>query len=420
MAGVMVLTVVGCGGGGGSQGGGGEGGGELTIAFGPDDTNTLQDVLDRFNEQNEGGYRVNWRKAPADTGQFFDQLNNQLQAGADSPQAFGGDVIWPPQFGANGYVADLTEQFTDQDAFVPGNLESVTFDGAVYAIPWYSDAGLLYYRTDLLEKAGFSEPPKTWDELKEQTKKIQQDNKLRFGYVFQGAQYEGGVCNALEFIRTHGGDVLDPNDATKAIADSPEAAAGLATWRSMIVDGVSPQSVTTYKEDESQAPFLAGDAVFLRNWPYVNSLVGSADFPGLERGQVGIAPLPTDGSNTTASTLGGWTMMINANAGDQEAAYALAQFITSAEEQKFRAIEGSYVPTRQDLLADPEVTEALAVLEQAPEAFENVRARPVTPVYSDVTLAMQEQFSAALKGDVPPEEALGTLQEDVQSIIEQA
>src|SRR3712207_9432993 len=98
-------------------------------------------------------------------------------------------------------------------------MQAATYEGKIYAVPWYTDAGLLYYRQDLLEKAGYSEPPVTWDELEEMANKVKQDEGIKNGFVFQGAEYEGGVCNGLEYIRTHGGDVLDPNDPSKVIIE---------------------------------------------------------------------------------------------------------------------------------------------------------------------------------------------------------
>ena len=159
-------------------------------------------------------------------------------------------------------------------------------------MPWYTDAGLLYSRVDLLEKAGFSGPPQTWEELQEMANKVMRDEGIPNGFVFQGAEYEGGVCNGLEYIRTHGGDVLDPNDPSKVIIDSPESAAGLATWHSMLESGASPEAVLQYQEDESHATFLNGEAVFIRNWPYMYALAGSSDFPNVKQDQVDISPIP--------------------------------------------------------------------------------------------------------------------------------
>ena len=417
LAGVSLLGLAGCGGGGGGDQGGG--GGELVFNMGPDNVNGIPRLVDRFNK--EQGGNVSFKAAPTQSDQFFDQLRNQFQAGETSPQIVGGDVIWPAQFAGNGFIAPLTDYFPQdqQQAFTPGSIQTNTFEGDVYGVPWYTDVGLLYYRKDLLEQAGFSEPPKTWEELKQQAQKVQQDAGTKFGMVFQGSQYEGGVCNGLEYIRTHGGDAVDPNDPNKVVIDSSEATAGLTTYRSMVEDGIAPQSVTTFTELESHSPFLNGDSVFIRNWPYMYALIGSKEFPKLKPEQVGVVPLPIAEGGQLAGTLGGWNMLINANAEDPEAAYKFAEFVNSPEIQKFYAQEAKFVPTRTELLQDPDVQKAIPYLTEASEAFETAKPRPVSPVYSDMSLRMQEQFNAVLAGQIPADEATGKLQEDLQGIVEQ-
>lgn len=391
----------------------------MVFAMGPDQVNGIPRIVDRFNK--EQGGNVSYKAAPTSSDQFFDQLRNQFQAGESSPQIVGGDVIWPAQFAGNGFIAPLTDYFPSdqQKAFTPGSIKSNTYEGQIYGVPWYTDVGLLYYRKDLLEKAGFSEPPKTWEELKQQAKKVQQDQGTKFGFVFQGAQYEGGVCNGLEYIRTHGGDAVDPNDPNKVVINSPQATAGLATYRSMIEDGIAPQSVTTFTEPESQAPFVAGDAVFIRNWPYLYGVISDPTQSKVKPEQVGVVPLPIAEGGQLAGTLGGWNILVNQNAEDPEAAYKFAEFVNSPEIQKFYAQEAKFVPTRRDLLDDPDVQKAIPYLNEASEAFTTAKPRPVSPVYSDMSLKMQEQFNAVLAGQIPADQATGRLQQDLEGIVKQ-
>ncbi|MEW6638378.1 MAG: extracellular solute-binding protein, partial [Actinomycetota bacterium] len=189
-AGAALIGLVGCGG-----GGGGSSSGEFIFSFGPDESGTLQELVKRFNERFEGEYTANYREMPADTGQYFDKLRTQFQAGGGDIDLIGGDVIWPAQFAANGWIVDVSDRFpeSERQRFLPGPIESLTYEGGIYGVPWFTDAGMLYYRQDLLEEAGFSEPPQTWEELKEQAKKAAQDNDIRNGFVFQGSNYEGGV-----------------------------------------------------------------------------------------------------------------------------------------------------------------------------------------------------------------------------------
>jgi len=418
LAGATLLGAAGCGG-----GGGGSFNGEVTLGFGREASGTLQKLIDKFNKQSND-IKVTWRKMPADTNQFFDQLRTQFQAQDGSLTLIGGDVIWPAQFAANSYIIDLSDRFTEsmRSKFLQGPVESNTYQGKVYGVPWFTDAGLLYYRKDLLEKAGFSGPPTTWNELKEQAQKVMQDQGTKFGFVFQGAEYEGGVCNGLEYIRTHGGDVLDPNDPSKVIIDSPESAAGLATWHSMVESGASPQAVLQYQEDESHATFLNGEAVFIRNWPYMYALAGSSDFPNVKQDQVGISPIPVpEAGGQSSSTLGGWNFLINAASDKQDQAWEFIEFMTAPEQLVVNAKQGSKLPTRESLYDEPEVTDNVPVARLGKEAIiQNSTARPVTPFYSDISLELAAGFNAALSGDTPPEQAVKTMQEEIESLIEQA
>jgi multiple sugar transport system substrate-binding protein len=416
LAGATLLGAAGCGG-----GGGGSFNGEITVGFGREASGTLQKLIDKFNQQNND-IKVTWRKMPSDTNQYFDQLRTQFQAQDGSLTLIGGDVIWPAQFAANSYIIDLSDRFTEsmRSKFLQGPVESNTYEDKVFGVPWFTDAGLLYYRKDLLENAGFSGPPATWDELKEQAQQIMQDEGTKFGFVFQGAEYEGGTVNGLEYINSHGGQVLDPNDASKVVIDSPESVAGLETELSLVTDGVSPQAVSTYAEPECEAPFLGGDAVFCRNWPYMYSLAGTGDF--IKPELIDIAPLPAGEGGESVSGLGGWNFFINAFAETeaQDAAWEFVQFMTAPEQQKFYALGGSYLPTLTALYEDAEIQENVPTVRLGAAALKNTVPRPVSPVYSDMSLKMSEEFNASLGGDTQPQQAISSLQSELQKIADQA
>ena len=414
LAGAALLGAAGCGG--SSQGGANE----LIFSWGPDDTGALTKLIDKYNEQNKGKIQVRYREMPSDTGQYFDQLRTEFQAGGGDIDIITGDVIWPAQFAANGYILDLSDRFTEADAFLDGPMESNTYDGKIWGVPWYTDAGLLYYRKDLLEKAGFSGPPATWEELREQAIKTSQDEGIRAGFVFQGAEYEGGVCNGCEYIWSHGGNILDPEDPSKVVVDSPEAASGLETWHSMVADGASPQAVLQYKEDESHGAFLRGDAIFMRNWPYVYALLGNPEESEIKPDQVGVAAIPVSGDNPSFSTLGGWNFFINATSDKQDEAWEFIKWMSAPEQMQFNALEGGKLPPRRSLYEDPEILEKVPVAKLGTDAIiENSTPRPVSPYYSDMSLELAEQYNAALAGDVSPEEAVNTLQSQLQEIVEQ-
>jgi multiple sugar transport system substrate-binding protein len=416
LAGAALLGAAGCGG--GQQGGGPI---ELVFTSAPDDTETSSKLVEKFNEQNKGKYKVIFREGNADTGQRFDQLRTEMQAGGENIDIILGDIIWTAQLAENGWISDLSERFTESERqkFLPGSVEAIIYEGKAYGMPWFTDTGLLYYRKDLLEKSGFSTGPKTWNELKQMALKVKQDSGTKFGFVFQGAEYEGGVCDGLEYIWTHGGEALDPQDPTRVLIGSPQAVAGLTTERSMIVDGVAPQAVAVYKEDESAGAFLNGDAVFLRNWPYVYALLSDPSESEVRPEQVGVSELPSADGKPGNGTVGDQPFYINASSKYQDESWEFIKFMTAPEQQKFRAVEGSFLPTLSSLYDDPEIQESVPVVALAKEALQHTRPRPVSPYYSDMSLEMAEQFNASLQGEVSPEQAAQNLQRALENFIEQ-
>src|SRR5215210_7758344 len=190
LAGAVLLGAAGCSG----EGQSGRAPVELTFSHGPDESGTFRQQIEEFNRLHEGEIEVRYREMPADTGQYFEQLRTEFQAGDGKIDVISGDVTWPARFAARGWISDLSERLAPEmrKQYLPYTVESNTYEGAIYGVPWFTDAGMLYYRKDLLEDSGFSEPPKTWEELKEQARKVQEDSGTKFGYVFQGADYEVG------------------------------------------------------------------------------------------------------------------------------------------------------------------------------------------------------------------------------------
>ena len=414
LAAAALLGAVGC-------GGGDEGSGANTIplAFIPDQAGGLKKLIDGFNRRHRGEIQVAWREMPAASVDYFEQIQAELQSGQSKVDVIAGDVVWPAQFAANGWILDLSDRFTGgmQQGYLAGPLESVQYEGNVYGVPWFTDAGMFYLRKDLLEKSGFSGPPKTWDEMKQMSEKVRQDQGTRFGYVFQGSQDEGGVVDALEHVWNAGGSVLDGG---RVVIESPESAQGLTLRRSIIVDGIAPEASGDYTTQESQGVFTNGDSVFMRNWPFVFGLLSDPETSRVKPDQVDIASLPVaDQADQSFTGLGGWNFMVNATAEDKlDQIWTFIEYMSAPEQQRTFALESARLPTLRSLYEDEEVLNNLPVAKLGREALENARSRPVSQYYSDMSLAMADQFNAALKGEVPVGRALENLQGELQSIVE--
>jgi multiple sugar transport system substrate-binding protein len=412
IAGLVLLGAPGC-------GGGEAGSGKVVFSFFPDGSGSIQHLIDKFNEQNKGKFQVTHQSINLDTRGYFEKLKTDFQSGGGEIDVIGGDVPWTAEFAENGWIADVSSRFPEGERgkFVNGQIQSLTYEGKIWGKPWYADAGLLYYRKDLLEQSGFSETPKTWEELKEMAEKVVQDSGTRYGFVFQGANNETGVCNGLEYIWTHGGEVLGGDGV---IIDSPESVAGLTTEKSMISEGVAPQAVANYTFSGSDAAFLNGDSVFCRNWPYMYGLAGNPDMSKIEPEQVGVSPLPVgEGQGQTASCLGGWNMLINASSEMQDEAWDFVQFMTSEASQKAYTLSASTLPTFNALYNDREILEEVPVIALSSKALQNARPRPISPYYSEMSRQMAEQFNNVLRGAISPEVAVETLQGELQRIIQQ-
>jgi multiple sugar transport system substrate-binding protein len=420
LAGAALLGASGCGGGGG-------GSGKLIWSMGSP-IPVYDDLVAKFNKQNKGEIEATWRVMPSNATTHYDKLTTEFQAGGGDIDVIGGDVIWPIQFAAQGYIQDLSDDFpkSEQQKFLAAPISANTYEGKIYGIPWFTDAGMLYYRKDLLEQAGFSDPPETWDELKEMALKTTKDTGTKNGFVFQGSNYEGGVCNGCEYIWTYGGEVLSDVTSGNVVIDSPEALAGLETYASMVADGVAPQAVANYDETTSEPVFGGGDAVFLRDWPGFYGLLGipakDGGYPNLKPEQVGVAQIPVaEPGMQSYSTLGGWNQLINAATDLQEEALTFAKWMTATAQEKQLAIDGGLRPTRKALYEDPDVLEALPGIELQKEIlFNNAKSRPVNEYYGDMSLELAEQFNNVVTGDTSPQQAAETLQKSLSDIMAQA
>jgi trehalose/maltose transport system substrate-binding protein len=324
------------------------------------------------------------------------------------------DVIWPGIL-ANHFI-DLAEHVDQEtvDQHFEAIVQNNTVDDRLVAMPWFTDAGILYYRTDLLDKYG-KEPPTTWQELTETAREIQEGeraegNDRMQGFVFQAKAYEGLTCDALEWIDSFGGGQIVTDDGAITI-NNDNAAAALdlaATW----IGGIAPEGVLNYAEEESRGVFQSGNAVFMRNWPYAWALGNAPDSP--ITGKIGVSQLPKggdDGKHT--GVLGGWQLAVSKYSQNAELAVDLVRHLTSADEQKRRAIEGSYNPTIAALYQDEEILAATPFFGALYETFTNAVARPSRVTgekYNQVSSEFFNAVHAVLSGKSDAASSLAALE----------
>jgi len=372
-------------------------------------------LLARFERENPG-VKVKDEILPSSSDEQHQFYAINLQARSSDFDVFALDVIWVAEFAQAGWLRDITPllPMSQRKDFFPGPIAAVTHEGRIYALPWFIDAGLLYYRMDLLAKYKLT-PPHTWDELVHDASTVMAREPGLYGFVWQGKQYEGLVCNALEYLWSNGGGVMQNG---RVVLDSAANRQSLGFMRDLIVRyRVTPPFVTTLTEEPSREIFGQGKAVFLRNWPYAWRLF---EAPGSAvRGKVGISVLPHFAGGASAATLGGWQLGINRYSHHAAQAEQLVQFLGSASAQKAMALAYGFSPPRRSLYHDPELKAAAPFLISLETVFEKARPRPVTPFYVPMSQELQSEFSAAISGIKTPPAALAAAQQRVQALVHQ-
>ena len=330
------------------------------------------------------------------------------------------DTIWPGDLADN--LIDLSPYFDQAtlDQYFPAMVQNDNVSGKQVAIPWFTDAGLLFYRTDLLEKYGYTKPPTTWDDLTTMAQKIQDGERAAgnqdfWGFVWQGNAYEGLTCDALEWVYSYnGGTIISPDK--KITINNPQAAAALdmaAKW----VGTISPTGVTGFDEEAARNMFQAGNAAFMRNWPYAYSLGEASDSP--ISGKLDAAPLPAGPGGKPAAALGGWQLAVSAYSKNPEVAADVVKFFTSADEQKVRAIQGSYQPTVMSLYQDADVLKAVPFFKSLYPVFQAAVPRPSTataPNYNKVSTIFFNGVHDVLMGQQDGTTAVASMAAELESL----
>lgn len=331
----------------------------------------------------ETPHKLEFIDMPASSDEKLSMLQQIFATRANNViDVFAMDVIWPGVI--DRHLLDLTDAVKDlEPAFFPSAWQNNVVNGRIKGVPSFIDAGLMFYRSDLLAKYD-EKPPQTWAELARIAERIQNaereaGHRTLHGLVFQGKAYEGLTCVALELVASHGGGKFVDADG-KITVNNPRAAEALdvaASW----IDKIAPRGVLGYQEEEARAVFQNGDSVFMRNWPYAYLL--SQDDNSPVKGKVGIMPVPRGGEEGQhAAALGGWQWAVNVNTTVPEGAIALVRILAEPETQKRNFLLMGVAPARTDVYQDPEVQAKGPYLNELKVVFDAAVPRPSTPTRS--------------------------------------
>lgn len=374
----------------------------------------IQSLVQEF-EANNPDIDLNVVLGPRTTNDVEDLYTASFLLGSSPFDLVFADVVWAPKFAAAGWLLDMSDRLSsaEQAEFMSADISAGRVEGGLYWIPFNSNVGMLYYRTDLLEAAGL-QPPETVEDLFTVSQALQQQGLVDWGYVWQGFQYEGLVTVFVEMLRGFGGFWVD--DATQTIGlDQPESIATAQFLRDTIERGISPPGVSNYIESDSLRLFSSGKVAFLRNWPFVWTEVNRPE--SAIRGKVGLKAMVHLPGQPSGACHGGWGFGISATTKHPEEAWRVIQFFTrEATQQKF-VLEQGYVPTRRSVYTNAEVLQKYPHYQQLLAVAHQAVLRPPTRQYAQLSDILQRYLSLVITGQLPAAEAMQKAAQETRQVL---
>lgn len=392
---------------------------QLTFYANPSDNGAAAKVVENF-EKEYPWIQVEIVEMPSGTDDRKTSLSTVLQAQDDSIDVCLIDCTWPDEFIGAGWLADLSDSYTEEELgeFIPSTMDiCYGADGGLYCTPVYINLGVLVYRTDLLEKYGYDGPATTWEELIEQCETIvageAAEGNTVAGYTSAWKEFEGLSCCAFEFMWDYGAEFADENG--NCTLNSDAAVQGLTTMKELVDKNLVDPGIRGYVWTDSQAIFNAGGAVYMRDWP---AAYQSAKDPANSEvsDAVGITSIPA-GSDGTYTTNGGWYAAVSAFSSHPEEAKLFAKYLSGYNGMLAYATENGMLPARLDVYEDAAL-EGSSVAELLPIA-DTCKNRPSSAFYSEYSAEIQSAVAGILDGTVDVQEGADTMTQSIQSLMDE-
>ena len=401
----------------GDSGGGGatadfSGTGQIAYAQGKDfSAGMVQAHLDEWNEQNPDE-QVTLIELSESADQQRQSLINNAQTQSDAYDVISVDVVWVAEFAANQWVLELPIDDLTNDDIIQPVWDAGCYMDRLFAMPYVTDAPLMYYRKDFLAEAGVTEVPTTWDGIKSAVDAVRAlpGHESIGGFGGQFAKYEGLTCCAAEFIHTAGGDFFD--DQNQVIVNSPESVKGLQNLMDGFKDGYIPGDAREWKEEDSRNAFEDGNLVFQRQWPfqYANNL------ENLGEDKFDVAALPSIDGKSFVPTLGGHYCGVSAFSKNKATALKFIQWWTAKESEQYRLDKQANAPILGSLYEDAEMIQKYPYLPTLRASLDAAEARPKAVAYGDVTAAIQDAIYPAIQQQTTAEQAITGLEEALKNL----
>lgn len=418
----LLVTLAGCGPRSGTDGDSRRGGG-VTIRMSANPISVGDALLHKLVRayENKTGHRILVTNAHPNVSLRLTQYLQQLGSRSPDIDIYQIDVIWPGMLAD--HLVDLAPYLgSERAAFLPQIIENNTVEGRLVAVPWFTDCGLLYYRTDLLKKYGFDAPPATWDELESMSRIIQDGERAEgqgdfWGFLFAGDAQENLTCMTVEWLASMGaGQLLTPDGTRAAVNDKWGAVFERAHhW----IGSISPLDSAELGPEETRLLFQAGKSAFLRQWTYTHPRALSEE-DSVIRDVFDITKVPA-GDGGHVSNLGGWQLSVSQYSNHPEVAADFVVFLTSEEAQRIVATEGGYPPTRAAVYKDTAVIARRPHLPDILATVETAVARPSRQTrgrYNEVSSVVYSAVNRVLRGEITGDDAARQIETRLNRILD--
>jgi multiple sugar transport system substrate-binding protein len=388
-------------------GGGGGGRARLNWYVFPEPSGSFAKAAKDCSAQSHGRYEISVQTLPRSADDQRTQLVRRLAAMDSRIDIIGMDVIWTAEFAEAKWILPWTgaDKAAVERGTLPGPLKTATYKGRLYAAPANSNTQLLWYRSDLVPR-----PPKTWSAMIAVARKLAAQHKPHYIEI-QGRPYEGFTVWFNSLLNSAGGQVLH---GTNEVALGAPALQAASVMRDLARSPAADPSLTTQQEDQNRLAFETGSAAFELNYPFVYPSA-KADVPKIFK-VMKWAPYPSVDSGKPAKvSIGGMNVAIGAYTKHRQDAFAAAACLRNAANQRRAAIKGGLPPTLNRLYDDPAVRQQYPFADLIRKQIADPGIRPISPVYSDISLAIQKALSPPKS--IQPRSVIAKLRSQVEKAL---
>jgi multiple sugar transport system substrate-binding protein len=377
--------------------------GSVTMCAGKDTSGALTEAIKDFNAKHAPqGLKVKKLELAADATEVRNQYIQRAQAKSPDCDVLQSDIIWIAEFAQQKWLLDMSDYANSRKGeFIPSTMSSFDYDGKLWGLPQVTGAGLLYRRTDQVP-----DTPATWQQMYDEAAKHD-------GFAYQGAPYEGLTCNFIELSSAVGGRIISP-DGKKAEFDSPQNLKALQFMVDGMKSGAAVKAARTFMEEPARIAFEQGKATFMRNWSYAYALDKKA--PKV-KDHLAVSPLPPFEGGKRGGVLGGNGPVISAFSRNPKGSLLWLDYWTSEPVIKHNAAKYALPPTMPQIYDDPAVKKTLPYAAQLRAAVQAATSRPVSPVYAQISEAVYKNVNKAVAGQMSPQDALRTGQQQIEKAL---